>query len=301
MTQVTIERRELGSTRYNQSGDDYVFVEIDEAMSFDANFKAQAITKEVENRDLNGILELAAGNASYLIHVDPTILRPDELIEELREIEEEIDLSEFTWESKVVDIPVLFNDPWTHETVMDFRDRHQDPDATDLEYSARINGFDSVEEFIEAFVRAPYLACMVGFVPGTTWMFQMVPYDEQIVVPKYKQPRTSTPSRAVSVGGSFAGIYPVRGAGGFQLYGRTPVEVLDINQKLAEFERSIVLLKAGDILKFRRIEREEYDKIRQAVEDGSYEYTKTTFDFEPEKFFTDPKRYNEKITEALYR
>jgi Carboxyltransferase domain, subdomain A and B len=33
---------------------------------------------------------------------------------------------------------------------MRFRDDHQDPEGTDLSYGARINGFDSVEDFITA-------------------------------------------------------------------------------------------------------------------------------------------------------
>ncbi|MFX6201841.1 hypothetical protein ABTF50_20795, partial [Acinetobacter baumannii] len=32
---------------------------------------------------------------------------------------------------------------------MRFRDRHQDPDSTDLEYAARINGYADVQAFIQ--------------------------------------------------------------------------------------------------------------------------------------------------------
>lgn len=301
MTIVPIERREVGAPRYERGADDHVFVELDEAMSFEANFKAQAITKEVRKRDLDGLIEVAPANASYLINFDPTRKHPDELIETLKRIEEDIDLSEYTWEATVIDIPVLYNDPWTHETLMDFRDRHQAPESTDLEYSADLNGFDSVEAFIGAHAGAPYIVSMVGFVPGLPWMFQMVPYDEQIEVPKYRQPRTATPGRAIGTGGAFSVVYPVQGAGGYQLYGRTPVEVLDIDQRLPDFDRSIVLPQPGDILKFRQIDREEYDRIRAAVEDGTYEYTKTTVEFVPDEFFREPDAYNERILEELYQ
>ena len=43
-------------------------------------------------------------------------------------------------QTRIVEIPVLYNDPWTNETQMRFRDRHQDPNSTDLEYAARVNG-----------------------------------------------------------------------------------------------------------------------------------------------------------------
>lgn len=299
MSESRIERQSLSSPRYEYGGDDHIFVELAESMSFTANFKAQAITQELRERDLSGVIEIAASNASYLLHFDPGEIPPDDLIEELRAIEDAIDLTEYAWEARVIDIPVLYDDPWTHETLMKFRDRHQDPDATDLEYSARINGFDGPEEFIEAHAGAPHMVTMVGFVPGLPWTFQMVPRDQQIEVPKYVQPRTETPSRAVGFGGAFTAIYPVQGAGGYQLFGRTPVEVLDVDQQLSAFADSMVLPNPGDIINFRRIDREEYDAIREEIEANDYEYNIEPFNFEPEAFFERPKAYTEQITEVL--
>jgi urea carboxylase len=299
MSDSQIERQSLSSPRYEYGGDDHVFVELAESMSFSANFKAQAITQEVRARDLSGVVEVAPSNASYLLQFDPGEIRPDDLIAELREIEDAIDLTEYTWEARVIEIPVLYDDPWTHETLMEFRDRHQDPEVTDLEYSARINGFDGPEEFIEAHAGAPHMVTMVGFVPGLPWTFQMVPREQQIEVPKYVQPRTRTPSRAVGFGGAFTAIYPVQGAGGYQLFGRTPVEVLDVDQQLDAFGDSMVLPNPGDIIDFRRIDREEYDEIRDAVEATEYEYNLETVDFEPEAFFEGPDAYTEQLTEVL--
>lgn len=299
MTNSRIERQELPSPRYTYGGDDYVFVEVAEAMSFDANFTAQAITQEIRSRDRDDLIEVAPANASYLIQFDPERLHPDDLIEELKELGEEIDISEYRWEARVFDFPILYQDPWTHETLMQFRDRHQDPDATDLEYSAQINGFEGVQAFIDAHSGAPHMVTMVGFVPGLPWCFQMVPREEQIEVPKYRQPRTDTPGRAVGFGGAFTAIYPVRGAGGYQLYGRTPLEVLDVDQNLPDFQESMVLPNPGDILDFRQIDREEYDAIREEIEAGTYEYTYETVEFRPDEFFRRPHEYNRELVEAI--
>lgn len=299
MSEKTITRQELPSPRYEYGGDDWVFVELAEAMSFDANFKAQAITQEIRQNSLEGLVEVAPSNASYLIQFDPNVLHPDELIEELKLLEEEIDISEYQWEARVFDIPVFYDDPWTHETLMDFRERHQDPDATDLEYSAELNGFDSVEAFIDHHSGAPHMVTMIGFVPGLPFCFQMVPHDEQIEVPKYEQPRTATPSRAIGFGGAFTAIYPVPGAGGYQLYGRTPVEVLDVDQELSAFEDSMVLPNPGDILNFRQIDRDEYDEIRSEIEDGTYQYNYDRVEFETQAFFDNPHEYNEQLLEVL--
>ncbi|KAB1185440.1 MULTISPECIES: allophanate hydrolase subunit 1 [Haloferax] len=294
-----IERKESLSPRYEYGGDDYVFVELDQEMSFDANFEAMAITQQIRERDLPGIIEICPANASYMIHFDPDVLAPTDLVDELKQLEQETDLSEYQWDTRIIDFPVLYDDPWTHETLMQFRENHQDPDATDLEYSARINGFDSADEFIDAHAGAPHMVTMVGFVPGLPWCFQMVPREEQIEVPKYLQPRTDTPSRAVGFGGAFTAIYPVQGAGGYQLFGRTPLEVLDVDQQLPSFKDSMVFPKPGDILNFRRIDREEYDAIREEIEDGTYEYTIEAVEFSPEEFFENPHEYNAQLVEVL--
>ncbi|MFX7408728.1 carboxyltransferase domain-containing protein, partial [Acinetobacter baumannii] len=84
----------------------------------------------------------------------------------------------------IVEVPVLYNDPWTHETLMRFRDRHQDPDSTDLEYAARINGYADVQAFIQAYSGTPWFVSMVGFVAGLPFMYQMVERERQLQVPK---------------------------------------------------------------------------------------------------------------------
>jgi urea carboxylase len=300
MSAERISPTDLPEPRYEHGADDYVFVELSEEMSFDANFQAMAITQQIRERDLPGVDEICPSNASYLVHFDPDEVSPTDLVAELKEIAAETDLSDFEWDTRIVDFPVLYQDEWTHETLMQFRDNHQDPDATDLEYSARINGFDSVEAFIDAHSGSPHMVTMVGFVPGLPWCFQMVPRDRQIEVPKYVQPRTATPSRAVGYGGAFTAVYPVKGAGGYQLYGRTPVEVLDVDQELPDFADSMVFPNPGDILKFRQIDRAEYDAIREEVDAGTFEFTTAEVEFSPDEFFADPDGYNERLVEVLY-
>jgi urea carboxylase len=295
-----IQRVDLPEPRYEFGGDDHVFVELDQEMSFEANFLAMAITQQIRTHDVDGITEICPANASYLVRFDPDVAAPTEVVAELRAITDETEIAEYSWRARVIDFPVLYRDPWTLETQMQFRDRHQDPDATDLEYCARINDFDSVDDFVAAHAGAPHMVTMIGFVPGLAWCHQMVPRDEQIEAPKYEQPRTDTPARAMGFGGAFTTPYPVQGAGGYQLFGRTPLEVLDVNQRLPDFEESMVLPNPGDIFNFRRIDREEYDDIREQVEADDYEYTIEEVEFSPEEFFEAPHEYNAELTEVLY-
>jgi urea carboxylase len=291
----------LPQARYSYGGDEYVFVELAEAMSLKVNFRAMAITNRVQEENITGVTDICPSNASYMIRIDPDEIHPDDLISHLKEIDEEVgDIHDFELPTRVVDVPVMMEDPWTHEALMRFRDRHQDPDATDLEYSARINGYDSKDDFIAALLGSPWLVTMIGFVPGLPWCYQLVPPEEQVEVPKYVRPRTFTPERAFGFGGGFAVIYSVQGAGGYQLYGLAPAPVLDVGQRLSDFRDSIVFPKPGDVFNYRGIDREEFDEVRARVEDGTFEYRIREFTFHPDRSLEDPHAYNKEILEVLY-
>ncbi|MCL7418711.1 MAG: allophanate hydrolase, partial [Halalkalicoccus sp.] len=61
----------------------------------------------------------------------------------------------------------------------------------------------------------------------------------------------------------------------------------------------LVFLNPGDIIKFRQIDREEYDAIRERVEAGTYEYEYEKTEFVPGEFFERPYEYNDELVEAL--
>ena len=291
----------LPQARYSYGGDEFVFVELAEGMSLEVNFRAMAITNKLREENIPGIMDICPSNASYMIRIDPDELRPDDLIGRLKELDGEVgDVGDFELPTRVVDVPVMMEDPWTHEALMRFRDRHQDPNATDLEYSARINGYDSKEDFVAALLGSPWLVTMIGFVPGLPWCYQLVPPEEQVEVPKYVRPRTYTPERAFGFGGGFAVIYSVQGAGGYQLFGLAPAPVLDVKQQLPDFKDSIVFPKPGDIFNYRGVDREEFDEVRARVEDGTWSYRQKGFTFRPDRSLADPHGYNKEILGVLY-
>lgn len=293
----------LPPARYEYGGDEFVFVELDRVMSLEANFKAMEITAALRERKWDGVVDVCPSNASYMIRLDPEKLHPDDVISELRRLEDSVgDLSsDHVMPTRVVDVPVLFNDPWTHETLMRFREHHQDPQGTDLEYAARINGFDSPEGLVRAIDAAPFIVTMLGFVPGLPFCYQLVPRDQQIEVPKYVRPRTDTPERAFGYGGAFSVVYPVRGAGGYQLFGIAPAPVFDSAQTLPDFADGIAFPRPGDILRYRSIDRAEYDELRREVEAGTFRYRIREFEFSPAAVLADPARVNRSLLEVLYR
>jgi urea carboxylase len=178
------------TTRYSFGGDEHLFVECSEEMSLEAFFKSLSMAKGVRESGIKGVTEICPANASFQIKFDPDIIHPDDVLKEVKAIEGAAAKAEPVLKTRIVEIPVFYNDPWTHETLMRFRERHQEPTGTDLDYGARINGYGSVDDFVGAHSGSPWFVSMVGFVAGLPFMYQMVERQRQIQVPKYLRPRT---------------------------------------------------------------------------------------------------------------
>ncbi len=286
--------------RYSFGGDEHVFVEVDESMSLEAFFKALYITNAVREAAIPGVVEICPANASFQIKFDPDVIAPDAMMAELRALEDRAEHAPSRIDTRIVELPAFYNDPWTHETLMRFRDRHQDPSGTDLEYAAHINHKASVEEFVAAHAGAPWFVSMVGFVAGLPFLYQMVDRPRQLEAPKYLRPRTDTPALTIGHGGCFTAIYSVRGAGGYQMFGIIPTPIYDPKSEHAYIPRdTMCLFKPGDIVKFRAIDRAEYEAIQADVAAGRYAPKIAPVTFSLDDFHADIDGANAKLMGAL--
>ena len=286
-------------TRYAFGGDEHVFVEVDEEMSLEAFFKGLSITTALREAKIRGVTEICPANASFQVRFDPDVIAPEAMLRELKALEAAAEAAPSTLSTRIIEVPVFYNDPWTHETLMRFRERHQDPSSTDIEYTAQINGLDGVEGFVKAHSGAPWFVSMVGFVAGLPFLYQMVERERQIQSPKYLRPRTDTPRLTVGHGGCFGCIYSVRGAGGYQMFGITPMPIYDPAQTVPYLRDFMCLFRPGDIVRWRPIGREEYDETVAAVDAGSWAPRIAPVTFSLDAFRRDAAGSNARIMEAL--
>tara|TARA_B100000678_G_C18140741_1_gene474724 strand:+ start:163 stop:1038 length:876 start_codon:yes stop_codon:yes gene_type:complete len=287
-------------TRYTHGGDEHIFVEIDEEMSLDAFFKSLTLASSLREKNIAGVTEICPANASFQVIFNPDKISPDAMLKELKHLEKSLEETKSIIDTRIIEVPVFYRDPWTEETLMRFRDRHQDPKSTDIEYSAKINGYNTVEDFIEAHSSSLWIVTMVGFVAGLPFVYQLVDRERQIEVPKYLRPRTDTPKLTVGYGGCFGCIYSVRGAGGYQMFGITPMPIYDPKQELSYLKDFMVFFRPGDLIKFSPIDRTEYDKMLKETDNGQFEPRIRNFQFSLENFNKDNDGYNMILKETLY-
>lgn len=283
------------TNRYSFGGDEHLFVECDESMSLEAFFKSLSMTGAIRDSGIKGVTEICPANASFQIKFNPDVIKPDDILAEVQAIETAAAKAEPVIKTRIVEIPVFYEDPWTHETLMRFRERHQDPSGTDLEYAARANNLGGVQDFIAAHSGSPWFVSMVGFVAGLPFMYQMVDRPRQLQVPKYLRPRTDTPKLTIGHGGCFSCIYSVRGAGGYQMFGITPMPIFDPEQKTSYLRDFMVFFRPGDIVKFRPIDRDEHDAIEADVKAERFAPTMRDVTFDLREFRNDTDGYNARL------
>ena len=288
------------SIRFSFGGDEHIFAEVSEEMSLEAFFTSLSMTNAVKQAGIRGVTEICPANASFQVKYDPDQIKPADLLRELQSMEGAASKSDATLKTRIMEIPVYYQDPWTHETLMRFRERHQDPKATDLEYAAAVNGLGSVENFIEAHSSQPWFVSMVGFVAGLPFLYQMVERKRQLQVPKYLRPRTDTPKLTIGHGGCFSCIYSVRGAGGYQMFGVTPMPIYDPNQQVSYLQDEMCLFRPGDIVKWKPISRDQYDADIEAVNENKFLPTIREASFSLTDFNKDINGTNAKLMEVLH-
>jgi KipI family sensor histidine kinase inhibitor len=116
-------------------------------------------------------------------------------------------------------------------------------DGADLDEICRRTGLGR-DALIRAHSEADYEVAFVGFMPGFAYL---IGGDPRLEIPRRGTPRTRVPRQSVALAGPYSAIYPMDSPGGWNLLGRTTVEVFDPRRPEA------ALLRSGDRVRFEPI------------------------------------------------
>src|SRR5699024_2197338 len=98
----------------------------------------------------------------------------------------------------------------------------------------------------------------------------------------------------------FAVIYPVEGAGGYQLFGTAAAPIYEKEQRNKDFKDDMTFPRQGDIFRYRSVTLDEYNAIRKEVEEGTFEYLTKDFSYKPQDVLKDPKAFSEDVIRRLF-
>jgi inhibitor of KinA len=216
-----------------------VCVELDEQISVAVNTRVRALEFLVQEKAVRGVVEMVPAFRSLLVYYDPLAVTYDALCEALTELAAQVEHVSLP-PARVVELPCCYEDPEL---------------GIDLAAAADRLGV-APPELAALHAGAEYLVYFIGFTPGLPYMSGM---PDRIMLPRLETPRTKVPPGSVGIGGIQCCIYSVESPGGYWILGRTPLRLYDPDAA------EPILLRPGDRVRFRVIDRREYDAIAAAV------------------------------------
>jgi KipI family sensor histidine kinase inhibitor len=99
-------------------------------------------------------------------------------------------------------------------------------DGADLEEVCGIHGL-ARRDLVAIHTGPSYTVEAVGFLPGFGYLHGL---DDRLVTPRRATPRAIVPAGSVGIGGAQTGVYPFASPGGWNLIGRSGVELFDANR-----------------------------------------------------------------------
>jgi KipI family sensor histidine kinase inhibitor len=183
---------------------------------------------------IDGVDEVTIGTATVQLRIGARA-DIDEVLLGIRSVLEHSDAEPTTVSTRLVEIPVCSDGEL----------------APDLEALARATGL-SAEAAADLHASGEYTVGFLGFAPGFAYMEGL---PEQLHAPRLGTPRSRLRAGSVGIAGARTGIYPQASPGGWRIIGATPLRMFDAARDRPS------LLAPGDRVRFRRIDRDEYDRM----------------------------------------
>ena len=220
--------------RFLPVGDAALTVEFGNAITPELNEKVVALDIALAAAELDGIIETAPSYRSLLICYDPLEISFTRLVAELCRL---LSHSSHVQRGAVAEwsVPVVYDPPY----------------ADDLPEVARRLAL-AEEQVIALHTGAAYQVYMIGFAPGLPYLGGL---PEALHISRREIPRPRVPAGAVMIGGVQANIVPMPVPSAWYVLGRTPLKLFDLERQ------DPFLFRAGDHLRFRRIDAAEFDHL----------------------------------------
>ena len=110
----------------------------------------------------------------------------------------------------------------------------------------------TADQVIEKHTAAEYTVYAIGFCPGFPYLGYLPP--RLAGVPRLPSPRLRVEPGSVGLTARQTGVYPLARPGGWNLIGRTPLELVNV-------EDGYFPVRVGDRVRFRRIDEAEYARL----------------------------------------
>lgn len=193
--------------RFSPAGDSAVLVQFGDSIDPRINALVHRLAAGIARAGWAGFGEAVPAYASLLVYYDSLEWDYEETARKIESLLPDIAGEQMETGARLVEIPVLYGG-------------EEGPDLEDVAAACGLKAAEVVRMHSEA----EYLVYMIGFTPGFPYLGGL---DERIATPRRASPRTLVPAGSVGIAGQQTGIYPLASPGGWQIIGRTPLNLFD--------------------------------------------------------------------------
>jgi len=216
---------------YRVASVDAIILYFGEVISEEVSDKVLALYRHLKASSFEGIIETIPSYTTLYLQFDLKLHTHESLFAEIEELNAQ-QSDTVALAGRMMTIPAYF-----------------DPSVgLDLERVASLHRL-SIEEVVKIYTEKTYRVYTIGFAPGYAYMGSV---DTRIATPRLATPRTQIPKGSVALATTQCAVYPQASPGGWNILGRTAVEMFD--KELEGFS----YLRAGDSVKFVSITKEAF-------------------------------------------
>ena len=225
--------------RFLTAGECCITVSFGNEISIELNTKVRMLKNELDENPIEGVVETVPTYCTLSVHYKPDVIRCAELKEKLRSSIARMKPSEETT-GTLKEVPVYYGGVT----------------GPDLEDCAKLEGI-STQEIIRKHSEHEYYVYQLGFSPGHPYMARS---EEPFSFKRMETPRVDIPAHSVVAQVNLTNITPFHQPSGWNILGSTPLNITDYTKDDPFF------FKAGDRVKLKPIDKQEYDRIKAEQE-----------------------------------
>ncbi len=231
------------SPRIIPSGDSALVIEFGDTVDTTLSARVLALDTRIGNAAIPGLTECVPSFRSLLVQFDPVLTDGDTVAAQLlsltRTPDHAGDVRACHWR-----LPCCYEGEFS-------------PDLADVSAET---GLDA-DDVIARHASTAFHVYMVGFLPGAPYLGDL---PAELDLPRLQKPRLRVPAGSVAIAMGLSVIYPVESPGGWRIIGRCPAPLFSLDSDPP------ALLGPGDKLRFEPVTRAEYDRLKEAAEQGEW-------------------------------
>ena len=192
------------------------------------------IQESVNSKKIKGILNYTPSYNKLIINFELGKIKSKEIIEFIKGSDySNTTLSE---KNKIVEIPICYDE----EFALDIKR---------LEEKTKL----SFKEIVNEHLNTDFFVYMIGFVPGQPFLGDL---NKSLYHDRLDTPRVKIKKGSVGIVEKFCTIYTFESPGGWNIIGKTPLDLFNINKK------NTSVLSPGDTVKFKSITKKDLSSFK---------------------------------------